>query len=535
MEFIDIIESYDFIPQRDKIIESINKPKDVYFRVNVLKDEEDRILEALSRYNIDFTKVDFVKGYYKLNPKNDFQIIELSKTPEHLFGFLYIQELSSAISIDSLYKTISSDMVKFYENGNNQELVILDLCASPGGKSILLIDRFYRENKESLKNIIFILNDIGSRMKNLLANISRMGILNAIVTNCDARFFPKLNKDINLVIADVPCSSESHVIDKMFYSPSKHPYFIHRITKIQKDILKRAIYLTKKYVLYSTCTFNLQENEQIVNDIIANEKNINLLKPILDSNTLYEKGIIQYKEFTFNKQLENSIRIYPYHYNSGGIFFTIMEKEAKHNGIDQDYIRSIASFINLEELSEILLIDNKFIYENYLSIFGIPFESVKDHIYFQKVKNQRKINLGGIELLKDDIYVTLVKKFLRKDKGPLKVESFGIKAFRFFKPLNQFKITSNFLSILSKYITKNYLSLKFDLSLLIDFLCRKKIEKNSENFEDIRIDNNAYPYVAIKFNKLTIGCALNYKDYIISEIPSTKANFFLSTIKPMNQ
>jgi 16S rRNA C967 or C1407 C5-methylase (RsmB/RsmF family) len=104
-DFIEIVNSYDFIPNKQKIIESINKPKDIYFRVNVIKDSEEKILKALKRYNIDYTKVDFIDGYYKLNSNNN-QLIELSKTVEHLFGFIYIQEISSAISIDTLFKTI---------------------------------------------------------------------------------------------------------------------------------------------------------------------------------------------------------------------------------------------------------------------------------------------------------------------------------------------------------------------------------------------------------------------------------------------
>jgi 16S rRNA C967 or C1407 C5-methylase (RsmB/RsmF family) len=48
-DFIEIINSYDFIPNKQKIIESINKPKDIYFRVNVIKDSEEKILKALEK------------------------------------------------------------------------------------------------------------------------------------------------------------------------------------------------------------------------------------------------------------------------------------------------------------------------------------------------------------------------------------------------------------------------------------------------------------------------------------------------------
>lgn len=515
-DFSEIINSYDFIPNKQMIIESINKPKDIYFRVNVIKDSEEKILKALKKYNIDYSKVDFIDGYYKLN-FNKNQLIELSKTIEHLFGFIYIQEISSAISIDTLFKTIYGKIA------DNDGLIIVDLCASPGGKSILIADRLYRNNKRLFKNLVLISNDIGRRIENLLTNINRLGLLNVIVTNCDARFFPKLNKNIDIVIADVPCSSESHIVDKMYYSYKKHPKFINRITNIQKDILLRAYSISNNYVIYSTCTFNLQENEEIVNNLLFKTKNVNILKPVL-SKINFEKGVVKYNEIIFYKELENSVRIYPYHYNSGGIFFSILSKSEPYEILNNTI--SFANLIDIKELNEFFIVNNKVIFDNHLSHFGIDFNNVNDYVFFQKVKNKKNDNLT--DLLKEDIYITLLKSYLRKEKGPLRVEAFGIKAFRYVKPINSFKITSNLLSIFSKYIIKNYVSLKFDLNLLIDFLLRKKIELKSEYFEDINIGN--YPYVAVKFNDLVIGCALNYKDYIISEIPTSKANFLISAL-----
>ncbi len=520
MDFVDIINSYQFIPNKEKIIENINKSKDIYFRVNILKDDEQKILNALQKYNISFTKFDSVEGYYKLNITNN-QLLELSKTPEHLFGFIYIQEISSAISIDSFFKTV-------YDNiKDKDELIIVDLCASPGGKSILLIDRFFRANKNLFKNLILISNDIGSRIENLLTNIIRLGVLNAIVTNCDARFFPELNQKPDIVIADVPCSSESHIIDKMYYSPSKHSKFINRITNIQRDILLRAYSISNNYIVYSTCTFNLQENEEIIDNLLIKTRNVNILKPYLDNALSFEKGVIKYDEVIFNQKLENSVRIYPYHYNSGGIFFSILVKTKLDEKLDN--IKSFANLANLEDLDEILIVKNDFVYDNYLSYFGVPLEILKDYVFFQKFKKSKIQYFKEKDLLKEDIYITMLRKYLKKEKGPLKIEAFGIKAFRYIKPINYFKITSNLLSIFSKYITKNYVSLKFDLNLLIDFLLRKKIELNSNNFLDINIIKD-YPYVAVKFNDLVIGCALNYKDYIISEIPTTKANFLISAL-----
>jgi 16S rRNA C967 or C1407 C5-methylase (RsmB/RsmF family) len=315
---------------------------------------------------------------------NNNQLIELSKTVEHLFGFIYIQEISSAISIDTLFKTIYDKI------STKDKLIIVDLCASPGGKSILIADRLYRNDKKLFKNLVLISNDIGQRIENLLTNIIRLGLLNVIVTNCDARFFPKLNENVDIVIADVPCSSESHIIDKMYYSSKKHPKFINRITNIQKDILLRAYSISNNYIVYSTCTFNLHENEEIVDNLLFKTKNVCILKPVLDKVN-FEKGVVKYNEITFNKELEKAIRIYPYHYNSGGIFFSILSKNDPYESLNNTV--SFANLIDIKELNEFFIVNNKVIFDNYLSHFGLDFNIVNDYIFFQKIKDKKDDNL----------------------------------------------------------------------------------------------------------------------------------------------
>jgi 16S rRNA C967 or C1407 C5-methylase (RsmB/RsmF family) len=70
-------------------------------------------------------------------------------------------------------------MIKYL---TKDKLIIVDLCASPGGKSILIADRLYKNDKKLFKNLVLISNDIGQRIENLLTNIIRLGFVKC---NCN--------------------------------------------------------------------------------------------------------------------------------------------------------------------------------------------------------------------------------------------------------------------------------------------------------------------------------------------------------------
>ena len=136
---------------------------------------------------------------------------------------------------------------------------IIDVCASPGGKSLLAM--------RALRNSQLHANEtIGKRVGALKENLNRCGVT-ANVTSMD----PKVLADIHgpafdIVIADVPCSGQSLLARGVENPGCFHDVNVSKNTGRQRRILAECVRLCKPgaYIAYSTCTYAHSENEGVV-------------------------------------------------------------------------------------------------------------------------------------------------------------------------------------------------------------------------------------------------------------------------------
>ena len=138
----------------------------------------------------------------------------------------------------------------------------LDLCASPGGKSLQIADRLKTEEGGILLSNEFIME----RAKNLSKNVERMGYSHVAVSSCSAEEleaqFPAF---FSRILVDAPCSGEG-----MF---RKNPeaiadWSLEKVSQcagLQRDILGHALPMLREggLLAYSTCTFSEEENEEM--------------------------------------------------------------------------------------------------------------------------------------------------------------------------------------------------------------------------------------------------------------------------------
>jgi 16S rRNA C967 or C1407 C5-methylase (RsmB/RsmF family)/NOL1/NOP2/fmu family ribosome biogenesis protein len=159
-------------------------------------------------------------------------------------GAFYVQEPSSML----IHAFISE-----------QTKTALDLCAAPGGKTTLLLDALGAD-------ALVVANEVmGDRNGILCENIRKWGFPNIIVTQNQVIDFQKLNFQFDLVLLDAPCSGEG-----MF---RKDPNAIQEwslsnveaCARRQKNLIEQAWKLVKPggRLIYSTCTFNKKENEEV--------------------------------------------------------------------------------------------------------------------------------------------------------------------------------------------------------------------------------------------------------------------------------
>ena len=168
--------------------------------------------------------------------------------PLHENGHYYCLDISSVFELSAL-SAIDSKL-RF----------IIDVCSAPGGKGIFAWRKFNPE--------LIIFNEvIGKRHGALRSNVKRCGVTNCEVTCLDSSVIgEQYNAQADLVLVDAPCSGQSLLARGKDAYGCFHPQIIKMNKRRQSRILSNAAKAVKSggYIMYSTCTFSKDENEDVV-------------------------------------------------------------------------------------------------------------------------------------------------------------------------------------------------------------------------------------------------------------------------------
>ena len=153
---------------------------------------------------------------------------------------------------------------------------VLDLCASPGSKTLQALEIVAQKGKGRV-----IANDIHpGRLDSLRDAVARSGLPDVVTsrvtfTNYDASSFPppKSGKLFDAIICDVPCSGDGTIRKDRHILPIWTPSTGNELHSLQVKILSRAIELVKVggFVLYSTCSLNPVEDEAVISAVMQVE------------------------------------------------------------------------------------------------------------------------------------------------------------------------------------------------------------------------------------------------------------------------
>ncbi len=229
----------------DRYFAMYNDPPFRGISINRLKTTPEKLLPLL---DIPTRQSPFYKDSYYIQS----EVEGLGNTPLHMAGGFYIQEPSAASAV-SLLEISEGDHV-------------LDLCAAPGGKSAQIASLL------GGSGLIWSNEPVRSRAMILLSNHERMGISNGVVSSAYPDVLcPALEGCFDKVLVDAPCSGEG-----MF---RKNPDAVKEwsiehtaaCALRQLAILKSAAQALRAggTLVYSTCTFNAEENERTVERFLA--------------------------------------------------------------------------------------------------------------------------------------------------------------------------------------------------------------------------------------------------------------------------
>lgn len=286
----------------DRFIETYSSKYFQGFRINPLKiNTLNFIKEFAPQLHLELKNVPWCPtGYYYPSDQT------LSKHPFYHAGLYYIQEPSAMSPVE--WMNVRPGMK------------VLDLCAAPGGKSVQIAGK--------LQNLgLLVSNDISlKRTKAILKNIEISGITNCIITNSEpAQLAINFSDFFDRILVDAPCSGEGMFRKDPSLIKSYHEVLTN-ITSIQTEILEQASKMLKPggRLIYSTCTFNKEENEEIIKRFMSNHSNFYIIDPFTHFPEAAAYG--------FSRGIEiPSARLFPHKLQGEGHFIAILEKTLSHS------------------------------------------------------------------------------------------------------------------------------------------------------------------------------------------------------------
>ena len=290
-----LFEAYSkIIPEFSLFQERLRRPIPTHLRINSLLIEPPSLIHLLEE-----------KGIQLIQSSQRYDTLYLARglaSPgnllEYFLGYIHPQALTSAIAALAL--------------GPKENSYLLDMCAAPGGKSA--------HCAQIMNNTgLIVSNDLYvNRHISLGHTLSRLGVMNAVVTGYQAQEFP-LKQRFDYVLADVPCSCEGNFRKTRDTSSYRENKGKENLPDLQKKIILRGFDLLQKngQMLYATCTYNPEENESVV-DLLLKERDAELLP--IDAGFDFEPGITEWKDKRYDKRLKNAVRFYPHRLDSVGFF-----------------------------------------------------------------------------------------------------------------------------------------------------------------------------------------------------------------------
>lgn len=285
-------------------------------------------LERMKEYLSD-EYIDFYESFFKPNVRalrvnnhyistSKFQKIfdfKIKKIPYIKNGFYLFEELKAGFHplhhAGAFYMQDPSAMIPANAISLSDDAFVLDLCSAPGGKAT--------EIASKIPKGCLIANEIDyKRSKILASNIERLGFNNVVVTNNKTEdFLRNFECCFDAIFIDAPCSGEG-----MFrkYPKGQELWSLDEVNICaarDKKIIDDAYKLLKKdgKLIYSTCTFSKEENEDIIS-YMSNKYDVEILSINDSLSSVMKKGFI-----------DNTYRFYPHISEGEGQFLAVVKKK----------------------------------------------------------------------------------------------------------------------------------------------------------------------------------------------------------------
>jgi 16S rRNA (cytosine967-C5)-methyltransferase len=207
---------------------------------------------------------------------------------------------------------------------NQNDNKILDACAAPGGKTLILAERNPNAHIVAMESSALRLEQLQKRLAPHASHIE-CRLADATALTEDSAF--------DLVLADVPCSGTGTLGRNPEIRHRLRPEYLTRQAERQRAILAAALRALRPggFVVYSTCSLEPEENEQVVAAVLAatpNARAVSLetrIEALLDAGVLTNQGAERLRACLTS---EGALRLLPGRFHTDGFFICMIERTA---------------------------------------------------------------------------------------------------------------------------------------------------------------------------------------------------------------
>lgn len=259
---IDLLIAQYGVDITKKMLKGFNERPAVTVRVNSLKADYDEVLESLEEAGYDVEEGYICPEAIVIKKGSSIEKNELYQN-----GSITVQD-ESAMLVSPLLDPKEGD-------------IVMDLCSAPGGKSTHLSELMMNTGK------VYAFDIHEHKLKLIEENVERLGIKNIETNIMDAaKLEGKYVEFADKILLDVPCSGLGIIRKKPEIKWTKNGRELQQIAKIQTEILNNAwIYLKKGgELVYSTCTLNKRENEDIIERFLSRNRDASVEKSFIGQN-----------------------------------------------------------------------------------------------------------------------------------------------------------------------------------------------------------------------------------------------------------
>ncbi|KAJ7098020.1 NOL1/NOP2/sun family RNA met [Mycena belliarum] len=340
-----------------EFFEANEVPRPVTIRTNTLRTRRRDLAQALVNRGVNLEPI----GKWTNVGLQVFESsVPIGATPEYLAGHYMLQAASSFLPVIALAPQPNER--------------VLDMASAPGGKTTHIAALLQNTG------VVFANDANKARTKSLTANVHRLGCKNVVVCSYDGREFPKVMGGFDRVLLDAPCSGTGVISKDASVKINKSERDFTLLSHLQKQLILCAIdsvspeSKTGGYIVYSTCSVTVDENEAVVDYALRKRPNAKLV----DTGLAFgREGFTKFRGKTFNPSVALTRRFYPHVHNMDGFFVAKFKVEKRTKSKKADEEETV-----VEVIGEDGTVENK-VQED------VAFDSDEDRPYLQEATRRR--------------------------------------------------------------------------------------------------------------------------------------------------